>query len=449
MKRMMSLFIVWIAAFILLPGAALAGETDYAAAAQALVQRLYDGEYEAVFDASTPEMQQALGSCDTYADTIGQVEYYYGAFEGMTGASAEEEGGYHSALITCSHAYGDITYSVVLDASGMLAGFTVAGVAAKASPGAADASTFVTEDILLRAGEKDETAGLLTLPVGEGPFPVVLMLHGGGPSDMNETAFGIVVFRDLAEGLAQAGVASIRYDKYTYAHADLLQANPDLTARLTINEEYIYDAHSALALLLEDERIGDIYLLGHSQGAMVAPRVMDALGAERFAGAVLLEGTPLHLWEADYYQSITTMELRDEENKAYARAQLNIEAAKKDKILAMSEEQLLQTTFFGLSAYYQADEMSVDAAETAKRLNKPLFIAQGGKDWQVAPANGIEAWQAALADSVPATYKLYPDMNHMLCDMEGEPTGTTDDYQAGSYVSQELIGDIAAWILGD
>ena len=113
----------------------------------------------------------------------------------------------------------------------------------------------------------------------------------------------------------------------------------------------------------------------------------------------------------------------------------------------MPAEELQKQTFFGINAYYQADEMSVDAAQTAVDLDLPLFIAQGEKDWQVRPADGVEAWQAKLPQDFDAVYKLYPDMTHMLFDLQGTPTGTAADYMAAdARVSEALIEDIAAWI---
>ena len=98
-------------------------------------------------------------------------------------------------------------------------------------------------------------------------------------------------------------------------------------------------------------------------------------------------------------------------------------------------------------SYTHLDEMSVDAAQTAVDLDLPLFIAQGEKDWQVRPADGVEAWQAKLPQDFDAVYKLYPDMTHMLFDLQGTPTGTAADYMAAdARVSETLIEDIATWI---
>ena len=221
-------------------------------------------------------------------------------------------------------------------------------------------------------------------------------------------------------------------------------------ARVFVDDEYTRDALDAAALLMEDARIADLYLLGHSQGAMLAPRIMAAMQTEvgeRLRGGVLLAGSPLPMWEIQYHQNLDVLKTLSGEALAQSEALVEAEVAKATALADMPAEELQKQTFFGINAYYQADEMSVDAAQTAVDLDLPLFIAQGEKDWQVRPADGVEAWQAKLPQDFDAVYKLYPDMTHMLFDLQGTPTGTAADYMAAdARVSEALIEDIAAWI---
>jgi hypothetical protein len=410
---------------------------------------LYQGEFETAFEQSTADVQAGLGSADGFAALWAQLEQYYSAYQGILSDTAQEQGGYIVGTIVCAYEYADVTFSVAVDKDGLLAGLIVAAVTPKATASTADQTQFVTEPISLRTGEMDETQGMLTLPDGEGPFPAVIIMQGSGPLDMNGTVFGISPFRDLAEGLAMAGIASIRCDKYSYAHTDLLQADPALLAGFTIQQEYITDARDALTLLQADERIGGIYLLGHSLGGMIVPRVMQTLGAENFAGGIILEGSPLPLWEIQYHQNLMLIPQMPVDDRAAARESIDAEAAKLGDVLTLPDDELKTMTFFGISAYYQKDQMSVDAAQTAIALGKPLLITQGGKDWQITPGDGMDMWQALLAGQMFADYLYYPDLNHMLCEMAVNPNGNTSDYLAGDTVSQTLIGDIASWILGE
>ena len=89
-----------------------------------------------------------------------------------------------------------------------------------------------------------------------------------------------------------------------------------------------------------------------------------------------------------------------------------------------------------------------DAAQAALENGRRLFIAQGDADWQVTTADGIEAWKAALEGAqFPVEYHLYENLNHLLMTQEGSVTRTLMDYALPGHVSQQVIEDIAAFIL--
>lgn len=433
------IFSLWLA-----PLPALAEEGP-AAEAEDVLLRLAAGDFASVYEDSDAAMQSALGDADGLAAVWAQLTGMLGALTDVQTTDAGEQGGYRVVAAQCAFANADATLTLAFDAQGRLGSLGLADMRVRDDGSTADEGGYIEEAVTLRAGESDATNGLLTLPEGEGPFPAVVMVHGSGPSDMDETAYTCAPFRDIARGLARLGVASIRYDKYTYAHPENC-----MSADFTVDDEYTRDALGAAKLLAEDARIGDIYLLGHSQGAMLAPRIMRAMQTEvgdRLCGGVLLAGSPLHMWELQYHQNLDILAALDGETRAENEALVEAEAAKAATLAGRSAEELQKQTLFGISAYYQADEMAVDAAQTAVALGLPLFIAQGEKDWQVRPADGIEAWRAELPQDFDATYALYPDMTHMLCDLEGEPTETAADYMAvDARVDQTLIEDIAAWI---
>ena len=144
------------------------------------------------------------------------------------------------------------------------------------------------EKIVIGEGTDYPLNGILTLPDGnEGPVPAVVMVHGSGSSNMDEKVMKLRPFRDLAEGLARHGIASIRYDKRSFVHARKM-----LKQCITVKEETIEDAVLAINLLKSDRRIDsdNIYILGHSMGAMLAPRI-DAEGGD-VKGLIMMAGTP-------------------------------------------------------------------------------------------------------------------------------------------------------------
>ncbi len=79
--------------------------------------------------------------------------------------------------------------------------------------------TVVEEELTIGKGTAYELGGTLTLPKGAtSPVPAIVLVHGSGPNDRDETAFGFKTFRDLAYGLAGQGIAVLRYDKRTYVY---------------------------------------------------------------------------------------------------------------------------------------------------------------------------------------------------------------------------------------
>ncbi|MBQ2898466.1 MAG: alpha/beta fold hydrolase, partial [Oscillospiraceae bacterium] len=155
------------------------------------------------------------------------------------------------------------------------------------------------EKIVIGKGTEFPLNGILTLPENaEKPVPAVVFVHGSGSSNMDEKVMKLTPFKDLAKGLAMHGIASVRYDKRSFAHGrKMLKAGS-----ITVKEEVIEDAVAAANLLKNDERIDSekVFIIGHSMGAMLAPRI-DAEGGN-FKGLILMAGTLAKLEEVLFRQ---------------------------------------------------------------------------------------------------------------------------------------------------
>lgn len=132
-----------------------------------------------------------------------------------------------------------------------------------------DASLYTVKEIAINTNNYS-LPGVLTLPVGKTNVPIAVFIHGSGPSDKDASIGPNKIFKDLAAGLAANGIASLRYDKRTKVYAASLK--PD---SITINEEIIEDANSAINLIKTFSEINqsEIYVLGHSLGGMVTPKM--------------------------------------------------------------------------------------------------------------------------------------------------------------------------------
>lgn len=290
--------------------------------------------------------------------------------------------------------------------------------------------------------------GLLTLPaVISNPVPAVVLVHGSGPSDRDENMGQTKPFRDLAYGLAGQGIAVLRYDKRTYVYGDSYTREDLIT--FTVKEETINDAVAAAQILRTDPRVDPerIYLVGHSMGAMLAPRIaVENPGL--FAGIILLSGTPKTLADIVLSQNQALVDAMSPLEKILGNMQMAGLRQSWQNVLNSTEEEAKGKMLFGQPAYYFWEMAQYDTAEILKTLDIPALIINGGADFQVTDADGIDAWRAAdLPESVQISY--YPELNHLLMHPEAPDSmrGTAKEYDIPCHVSEEIIEEVSAFIL--
>lgn len=289
--------------------------------------------------------------------------------------------------------------------------------------------------------------GILTLPAGSGgKLPAVVLVHGSGPNDQDESSGGGKMFRDIAAGLAQEGVAVLRYSKRTYEYP-----NRSLFPEFTVQEETIEDALSAVKLLRQDERIdpGRIYVLGHSQGGMLVPTIIQEDLDGSIAGAMLLSAPSGSLEDLmlQQYQGIMKRAVDNHE----AAAELERKKAKVDTwqtaVDLLHDDEYskdnLPAQFPLPSTYWWYDIRRYSGPLIARSQHVPLLILQGENDVQVPPSS-LKVWKQALDTRTDVQYKSYPGLNHMYALYDQPSTG--EEYRFPSNMPWEVIQDIADWI---
>ncbi len=302
----------------------------------------------------------------------------------------------------------------------------------------------ISEKTVVGAGTEYPLNALLTLPdAAPQPAPAVVMVHGSGPSDMDERVMKLTPFRDLAEGLAAHGVASLRYDKRTFAYAKkLAKTSP------TVKEETIEDALRAIGLLKRDPRIDPdrVFILGHSLGAMLAPRIDAEGGAVR--GFILLAGTPYRLEEIVLRQMKRTGGGKGLLSRI-ARLEYRIFSKRFDGLYQMPDEEAKAKRFAGnVSLYYFKEMGRKTAADYLSESRKPVLILQGGKDVQVLAEADFKGFRELLAGRENTTFKLYPGLNHAFVEaLSDDPAKATKEFQTERHIGEEVVRDAAAFIL--
>ena len=279
------------------------------------------------------------------------------------------------------------------------------------------------------------------MPAGDGPFPALVLLHGSGPNDRDENILGNRPFRDLAWGLSSRGIAVLRYDKRTKVHKEKMAA---LEKTLTVKEEVIDDALAAAAFLRQHEAIDPkrIFVLGHSLGGTVAPRI--AQQDEKIAGLVIMAGATRPL-EDLILEQFTYIYALDGPISDKNKAELN---KLKKQVARVKDEKLAKDTSaaelpLNVPASYWLDLRANPPAEGAKNIKQPMLILQGERDYQVTMED-FAGWKKALGERKNVTLKSYPTLNHLF--MEGEGKSKPAEYQKVGHVAGVVIDDIAEWV---
>ena len=302
----------------------------------------------------------------------------------------------------------------------------------------------ICEKTVVGAGSEYPLNGMLSFPDDlKGPVPGVVFVHGSGASNMDEKVFALTPFKDLAEGLAARGIASIRYDKRTFAHAKKLRG-----VSPTAREETIEDAILASELLRADPRVDPerVFLVGHSMGAMLAPRIDAECGL--FRGLVLLAGTPYRMEDIVRRQLGQAAAGKGGLMKWVVGLEDKIFSKKFDGLYEMSDEEAKKKKFAGSVTLWYFKEMGrKTAADYLLESEKPVLILQGADDFQVLADVDYKRFQELLGGRPRTEFKLYPGLDHAFVkSLGGSILNAAKEYKTERHIGPEVLDDIADFV---
>lgn len=418
-------------------------EGDRAGMATGFVQCLVDGEFTAATTGFDPAMRKAMKPEQLQQLWQSLIEQC-GPFKRLGEARSATEGAYETAFVPCEFEKSTLDFKLVYDKDGKIGGLWVVPHIAKeeaqyTSPAYVHPELFTEQEVTVGSGEW-QLPGTLAVPNGVGPFPALVLVHGSGPNDRDETVAANKPFRDLAQGLASQGIAVMRYDKRTKVYAAKLAA---FTGQFTVKEEVIDDALAAVELLRHTPGIDSkrIFVLGHSLGGMLIPRIAKA--DRSITGLIVMAGPsrPLEdimLDQMMYLASLSGTQTA-ETNKRLDEVRTQVATVKSPELSPATPSSLA----LGAPGSYWLDLRGYLPAEVAVTLDQPLLILQGGRDYQVTQVE-FDGWLKALTSKPSVSFKLYPDLNHLF--MTGEGMSTPGEYNKRGPIPQVVIDDIAAWI---
>jgi len=413
--------------------------------ARQIVQEIAAGQFDRVEARYTSEVAARLPA-GTLAKVWANALELEGSFDSVVSAKAMGKvQTFDAILVVCKFQKALVDIQLALAPDGRLGGIHF-GMHREPeppwTPPAYAKSESFTEKPLTLVNGKYQLPGIVSMPKGNGPFPGVVLLQGSGPHDEDETIGPNKPLKDVAWGLASHGIAVFRYMKRTAKYGAQSSEDP---AKLTVEEETISDARAAVALLGKQKGIdpGRIFLLGHSLGAYLAPRI--ATDDSQISGIVMMAANtrPLEQLMVDEVHYVLKNESAPtpDEQKQVATIE---QTAKKIESPELKPGDTVDLLGGPMPASYWIDLRNYRPLAAAEALRIPILILQGGRDFQVPPATNFQEWKATLQSNRNVTLKLYPALNHLF--IAGTGISMPQEYDKPGHVDEQVVDDVAAWI---
>lgn len=282
--------------------------------------------------------------------------------------------------------------------------------------------------------------GVLALPPGDsGPFPVAVLMHGFGPGTRDGDVGPNKVMRETAIGLAQRGVAALRFAKRTTTHSRRFR---DERRHATAGEEWIDDTVAAVTLLRATPNIDPsrIYIVGHSASGGMAPLVANLTGA---AGAVMVNGSvrdaPTMIEDQMSYVASLSAEVTPDSQRQRTEMENGLQLLRDSNAPG-------DTRALGHPLWYWRSLSRFDAPGEVQALTArggEFLVVQGARDYLTTDADWA-ALNATFGTQPRVTLRRFSRLNHMM--QEGEGRMTPAEYRWQKPVAREWTDALAAWI---
>lgn len=278
--------------------------------------------------------------------------------------------------------------------------------------------------------------GVLLMPDVEQPCPLVIIIAGSGPTDMDGNTLGSELqnnsLKMLAEGLATEGIASLRYDKRGIGKSQAAVMNEE---QLRF-EHYIDDAAAWADMFADDNRFSTIAIAGHSEGSLIG--MVAAQKSKAVKAYISIAGCGRPAYE------VIEEQLKPQPEQIQREAAAINRELREGRTVEMVPSYLAALYRKSVQPYLISWYRYNPAKEIAK-LRIPVLILQGDKDIQVSSRDAEILFAARMFSS----YHIIRNMNHVLKHCESsEIIGQLDTYQNPDLpIKEELIEHIARFLL--
>lgn len=253
-----------------------------------------------------------------------------------------------------------------------------------------------------------QIAGTLDLPAGVARPRVALIIAGSGPTDRDGNSSMIPGRNDslklLAAGLAEGGIATVRYDKRGIgASAAAGPAEAELRF-----DTYVDDAAGWIAKLKADPRFASVAVIGHSEGSLIGMLAAQQAGAAAF---VSIAGV------ADGAATILRRQLAGKLPPELDKENERILGALERGETADGVPPALAAFYRPSVQPYMISWFKHVPTQRIAALKMPVLIVQGNTDLQVDVVQANALYRA----SPGATLSIIPGMNHIFKHVRADP----------------------------
>lgn len=345
---------------------------------------------------------------------------------------------------------------LLISCAAALAAAPAAHAAHKPAPAAHAAAGFVRQEVTYPSADgRVRLAATLTLPVGRGPFPAVVLVVGSGPATRSQPIGGQEA---MARDLARHGVAALRYDK-----RGLGASTGDFNTATTF--DLADDAAAGVAFLRGQARIDGrrVGLVGHSEGGLIGPIVASrdpglaflvVLAAPAVNGAdILAEQGRL------YTQTLGLDAVRVEEARKLRAQMIDIIRTERDakaakprldqlndalvKVLG-GPDRMVGAKLFALNTDWGRFFVTYDPVATLAKVRCPVLAINGADDVQVPPNQNLPLILAALKNNPDVVIQKVPGVGHNL--LKGGGSGPRSGATATT-IDPDIVSTVTAWVV--
>lgn len=382
-------------------------------------------------------MQKAMSTTDMMKTVIYKNKTS-GTLEDIMEAYVISYGPYQYVFVPINCSFINYNIQIVFDGKQNILGFSYVAYEDKKSNKDLEKPETMIETEYTFESNGYTLKGTLTTPTEGNNWPVVLLVQGAGPSDRDESIYMNKPFQNIAWGLAEKGIASFRYDKRSYLYTEIFNKNQENT----VYDEIIEDVVAAAKLIQNMENVDSekIYILGHSLGGYVLPRIAEEF--EEAVGFIFMSAPATHIRNhiLSIYEAIVI-----EDGKVSNREQQVLNSIRKEVLLLGTPDEIPEDRkILGYYKDYWLDLAYYEPIETARNITVPVMVLQGMRDYQVSITH-FDIWKENFEVYNNWSFKSYETLNHFM--MEGTGISNSFEYKIKSKVSNEVIDDIVDFVL--